>query len=56
MDKTLFNGLQQSLLEAGAIARGEAMPSRYFKLATSHLQKKGNRKKKNRFAMVMGQT
>lgn len=34
MEKTLFEDLKQSLLEAGAIARGEAKPSRRFEIET----------------------
>ncbi len=34
MDKTLFDELRQSLREAGAIARGEAKPSRRFRVET----------------------
>ena len=32
MEKTLFDDLKRSLLEAGAIARGEAQPSRRFQI------------------------
>ena len=34
MEKALFDDLKQSLLEAGAIARGEAKPSRRFEIET----------------------
>ena len=34
MEKALFDELRQSLLEAGAIARGEAKPSRRFEVET----------------------
>ena len=34
MEKALFDDLKQSLLEAGAIARGEAKPSRRFEVET----------------------
>ncbi len=33
MEKTLFNDLLQSLIEAKAIASGRVSPSRYFKYA-----------------------
>ena len=34
MEKTLFDELRQSLMEAGAIARGEAQASRRFEIQT----------------------
>ena len=34
MRDNLFDELRQSLLEAGAIARGEAKPSRRFRVET----------------------
>ena len=43
MEKVLFNELKQSLLEAGAIARREAVPSRCFDVRKGGMMIKNKR-------------